>query len=206
MDAFTTLRAPAMPINAANVDTDQIIPARYLARGREAQREACFHDLRFDRDGTLRPDFPMNRPVYADARILVAGRNFGCGSSRESAVTTLVDNGFRAFVAPSFGDIFLNNCFQNGALPVRLPTERVEALLAALEASPGAELSVDLPSQTVTGPDGVEDGFEIDGFRKDCLLRGVDVIDLTLSHAAQIAAFEARQSQEVGWLDRLPTA
>lgn len=204
MDPFVTLHAPALPLDAANIDTDQIIPARYLARPRAEQAEACFRDLRFDRDGALRPDFPMNRPEYAGARILVAGRNFGCGSSRESAVTTLVDNGFRAYLAPSFGDIFFNNCLQNGALPVRLPAERIETLLAALEAAPGAALSVDLPSQTVTGPDGVEDWFEIDAFRKDCLLRGVDVIDLTLGHAADIAAFEARQAQEVGWLDRLP--
>ena len=204
MQPFTALRAPALPLPLANVDTDQIIPARFLARPREEQRGACFHDLRLDETGAPRPGFPMNRPAFAGARILVARRNFGCGSSRESAVTTLVDKGFRAFVAPSFGDIFFNNCFQNGALPVRLPEERVEALLAGLEASPGAEIAIDLEACVLTGPDGAADRFEVDGFRRDCLLRGVDVVDLTLGHAAEIAAFEARQAQTRGWLDRLP--
>lgn len=204
MEPFTSLRARALPLPLANVDTDQIIPARFLARPRVEQVEACFHDLRQDGEGRPKPDFPMNDPARAGARILVAGRNFGCGSSRESAVTTLLDNGFRAFVAPSFGDIFFNNCFQNGALPVRLPAERVEALLALLTADPAAEIAIDLRRGELTGPDGALDRFEVDGFRRDCLLRGVDVIDLTLSHRPEIAAFEARQARERRWLDRLP--
>ena len=134
----------------------------------------------------------------------MAGRNFGCGSSRESAVTTLIDNGFRAFVAPAFGDIFFNNCFQNGALPVRLSEPRIEALLAALAARPGAEIAIDLAAGTLQGPDGEVDRFEVEAFRRDCLLRGVDVIDLTRDHEAEIAAFEARQARDLSWLDRLP--
>ena len=200
MEAFTTLTAVAVPIDLANVDTDQIIPARYLGRPRDQQRGAMFHDLRHDPDGTLRPGFVLNRPEYADARILVADRNFGCGSSRENAVTVMVDSGFRAFIAPSFGDIFFNNCLQNGVLPIRLAADRVDALRAALRATPGASMTIDLAQQTVSGPDGRIDEFDIDGFRKDCLLRGVDEISLTLSYEAQIAAFEDRRRHEAPWL------
>lgn len=155
-----------------------------------------FHDLRHDPEGRRVPGFVLNRPEFAGARILVTDRNFGCGSSREHAVTTLVDNGFRAFVAPSFGDIFHNNCFQNGALPVRLPEARVAALRAQLNASPGATMTVDLVRQVVVGPDGVEDRFETDPFRRDCLLNGVDDIGLTMRHEAEIAAYEARRAAE----------
>ncbi len=200
MEPFVTLTAPALPLDLANVDTDQIIPARYLGRPRERQVEAMFRDLRYTPDGAPRPEFVMNQPGFASARILVADRNFGCGSSRENAVTVMVDNGFRAFIAPSFGDIFHNNCFQNGVLPIRLPAERVAALRAQLRAKPGATLTVDLAGQTVLGPDGQRDAFDIDPFRKDCLLKGVDEVSLTLGHADQIAAFEQRQRQEFDWL------
>ena len=201
MEAFTTLTAPAIPIDLPNVDTDQIIPARFLGRTRPQQKPHLFNDLRFDADGNKRPEFIMNKPGYQGARIVVAERNFACGSSRETAVTVMVDNGFRAFVAPSFGDIFFNNCFQNGAVPVRLDAARVKAILAHLHAHPGAAVSVDLAAQTVTGPDGKTDRFEIDSFRKDCLLKGVDEVRLTLGYEAEIAAFVARQHQEMGWLD-----
>jgi 3-isopropylmalate/(R)-2-methylmalate dehydratase small subunit len=130
----------------------------------------------------------------------VAERNFACGSSRENAVTVMVDNGLRAFIAPSFGDIFFNNCFQNGALPIRLDAARVAELRAMLHASPGARIRIDLASQTVVGPDGKSDRFEIDSFRKDCLLRGADEVSLTLSYDEDIKAFEARQRQEMSWL------
>jgi 3-isopropylmalate/(R)-2-methylmalate dehydratase small subunit len=200
VEPFTTLTAVAVPLDLANVDTDQIIPARFLGRTRAQQVEGMFHDLRVDAQGTARPDFPLNRPEYAGAQVLVADRNFGCGSSRENAVTAMVDNGLRAFVAPSFGDIFFNNCFQNGVLPIRLPAERVDALRAALRASPGATITVDLLEQTVTGPDGRADRFDIDPFRKDCLLRGVDEISLTLGHEAEIAGYEARTRREMDWL------
>ena len=137
----------------------------------------------------------LNQPGYAGAQIVVAERNFGCGSSRENAVTVMVDNGLRAFIAPSFGDIFFNNCFQNGALPIRLDAARVAAIRAALRATPGAQdRRSTSPNQTVTGPDGKTDRFEIDSFRKDCLLKGVDEVNLTLSYEAEIARFEERQT------------
>ena len=193
MSPFTTLTAVAVPLELANVDTDQVIPARFLGLARAEQVPALFNDLRRDADGRLRPEFPLNRPEYTGAGILVTDRNFGCGSSREHAVTVMVDNGIRAFVAPSFGDIFHNNCFQNGALPVRLPAERVAELRAMLRERPGATMTVDLVRQVVVGPDGREDRFEIDPFRRDCLLDGVDDLGLTLRHEPEIAAYEARR-------------
>ena len=200
MERFVTVSAVAVPIDLANIDTDQIIPARYLGRARDQQVDGMFHDLRYDADGRPRADFPLARPGYAGAQILVTDRNFGCGSSRENAVTVMLDNGFRAFIAPSFGDIFYNNCFQNGVLPIRLPAERADALRAALRATPGAQVTIDLPTQTVRGPDGTVDHFEIDSFRKDCLLQGVDAIDLTLTHEQEITRFEQRQRAEMDWL------
>lgn len=202
MEPFTTLSAVALPIDLPNVDTDQIIPARFLGRPRDTQVQALFRDLRFDAEGKPRPDFIMNRPGYQGARIIVAERNFACGSSRENAVTVMVDNGFRVFIAPSFGDIFFGNCFQNAALPIRLDAARVAALRAQLHRKPGAAIAIDLAAQTVTGPDGAVDRFEIDSFRKDCLLKGVDEVNLTLGYEAEIAAFEKRQHAEMGWLDR----
>ena len=189
---FTSVTAVAVPINQANVDTDQIIPARYLSLPRDEMKPFAFRDQRFNENGTPKPEFVMNRPEYANAGIIVGGRNFACGSSREMAVTVLVDNGYEAFLAPSFGDIFFNNCFQNGVLPIRLPEERINQLLRFLLELPGAEITVDLPSQTVKGPDGQTDTFEIDSFRKECLLKGVDEISMTLGYAADISAFEAR--------------
>ena len=200
MDAFTTLTAVAVPLDQANVDTDQIIPARYLGLPREQQVPAMFHDLRFDTEGVPRPDFVLNQPAFAAAQIIVSDRNFGCGSSRENAVSVMVDNGFRAFIAPSFGDIFFNNCFQNGVLPIRLSAERVAVLRRLLREAPGATISVDLASQRVTGPDGQSDVFEIDSFRKDCLLKGVDEVSLTMTYEQDIARFEARQKVERDWL------
>ena len=200
MDAFTTLSAVAVPIALANVDTDQIIPARFLGKPRVQQIGALFHDLRFDPNGQPRTDFVLNLPGYRSAQIIVADRNFACGSSRENAVTVMVDNGFRAFIAPSFGDIFFNNCYQNGVLPIRVAPARADALRAMLSASPGARISVDLAAQTVTGPDGQSDRFEIDPFRKDCLLRGLDDISLTLTYLQDIERFEARRRQEQDWI------
>ena len=139
-------------------------------------------------------------PAFAGAKIVVAERNFACGSSRENAVTVMVDNGLRAFIAPSFGDIFFNNCFQNGVLPIRLPADRVARIRAILHELPGAEVSIDLAEQSVQGPDGRSDRFEIDPFRKECLLKGVDEVNLTLGYEKDIVAFEAKQRQEMGWL------
>lgn len=200
MQPFIALKARAIPLATPNIDTDQIIPARYLGRPREAQVEGMFHDLRYNEDGRPRPDFPLNQGAYKDAKIVVAARNFACGSSRENAVTVMLDNGFRAFIAPSFGDIFNNNCYQNGCLPIVMPEVRVNELLRFLLELPGAEISIDLQQQTITGPDGKTDHFTIDPFRKECLLKGQDDVELTLSYEKDIAAFEARQRAEVGWL------
>ena len=200
MQPFTNLKAAAIPFDQPNIDTDQIIPARFLGKSRDVQVPALFHDMRYGPDGKPKPDFVMNQPGFAGARIAVAERNFGCGSSRENAVTVMVDNGFRAFIAPSFGDIFFNNCFQNGALPVRLDAARVAEIRKALHDKPGSEIAIDLASQTVVGPDGKTDRFEIDSFRKDCLLKGLDAIDLTLGYEKDIAGFEAKQRGEMRWL------
>ncbi len=200
MQAFTTFSATAVPLDSPDIDTDQIIPARFLGRPRADQVQAMFHDLRFDAQGRCRPDAILNQAAYANAAIIVADENFGCGSSREAAVTVMMDNGFRAFIAPTFGDIFFNNCLQNGALPIRLPASRVARLRAMLHSNPGAMIAIDLFEQTVRGPDGKTDTFDIDPFRKDCLLRGVDEISFTLEHEDLIRQFEARRQLEVPWL------
>jgi 3-isopropylmalate/(R)-2-methylmalate dehydratase small subunit len=201
MEPFARLDATAVPINVANVDTDQIIPARFLWRKRHSGcGHLLFHDMRFDDDGAPKPEFLLNRDAYRDARILVADRNFGCGSSRETAVWALYDFGIRAVLAPSFGDIFFNNSFQNGLLPVVLPAERVAELRALLEQSPGSHLVVDLEAQTAIGPDGTVDRFEIDPFRKECLLAGTDDISFTRGHGERIAAFEKAYEAKVRWL------
>ena len=201
MEAFRRLNATAVPIGVPNIDTDQIIPARFLWRQRrDGFGHLLFHDLRFNDGGALEPDFVLNHEVYRDARILVADRNFGCGSSREHAVWALYDYGIRAVVAPSFGDIFCNNSFQNGLLPVVLPAERVAALRVLLEQSPGSRVTIDLEAQTVTGPDGVVDRFEIDAFRKECLLAGTDDISFTLAQLERIAEFETAYEAKVRWL------
>jgi 3-isopropylmalate/(R)-2-methylmalate dehydratase small subunit len=200
MEPFTKLTAVAIPIDQPNLDTDQIIPARFLGKPRNMQVSAVFNDLRYDPEGRPRPDFVMNQTAFADAKIVVAERNFACGSSRENAVTVMLDNGLRAFIAPSFGDIFFNNCFQNGALPIRLDAARVATIRAALRIKPGSKITIDLANQTVTGPDGKADRFEIDSFRKDCLLKGVDEVNLTLGYEADIARFEQRQRGELSWL------
>jgi len=200
MDAFTTLKAVAVPIDQANVDTDQIIPARFLGRTRDRQVEGFFHDFRLDPNGRPREGVTLNNPAYKGAKIIVANTNFACGSSRENAVTTMVDNGFRAFIAPSFGDIFFNNCFQNGCLAIRLPAERVARLRVILHELPGAEIAIDLAKQTVVGPDGKTDSFEIDSFRKEMLLKGADEVKITQGYEADIKRFEDRQRQEMPWL------
>jgi 3-isopropylmalate/(R)-2-methylmalate dehydratase small subunit len=200
MDAFTTLKAVAVPIDQANVDTDQIIPARFLGRTRDRQVEGFFHDFRLDPNGRPREGVTLNNPAYKGAKIMVGNTNFACGSSRENAVTTMVDNGFRSFIAPSFGDIFFNNCFQNGCLPIRLPADRVARIRVILHELPGAEIAIDLAKQTVTGPDGQTDSFDVDSFRKEMLLKGADEVKITLGYDADIKRFEDRQKQEMPWL------
>jgi len=200
MDAFTTLKAVAVPLDQANIDTDQIIPARFLGRTRDRQVEGFFHDTRLDPNGRPREGVTLNNPAYKGAKIIVANTNFACGSSRETAVTVMVDNGLKAFIAPSFGDIFFNNCFQNGCLPIRLPADRVARIRVILHELPGAEIAIDLAKQTVVGPDGKTDSFEVDPFRKEMLLKGADEVKITLGYDADIKRFEDRQKQEMPWL------
>lgn len=197
MTPFVHLDAVALPIAQPNFDTDQVIPARYLSRDRELGLGEClFRDLRFNADGTEKPDFVLNRPEFRPARIVVGERNFGCGSSRENAVWALYDYGFRAAIAPSFGDIFRNNNYKNGLLPVVLPADVVDGLIAHLLAAPGARVQIDLPAQQVTLPDGSVHRFDIDPFNKHCLLEGVDELGFTLGQLDQIVAFENRYGRQ----------
>jgi 3-isopropylmalate/(R)-2-methylmalate dehydratase small subunit len=192
MKPFTRLTAVAAPLDLPNVDTDRVIPARFLRNPRSGgYGQFCFHDLRIRPDGSEDPEFVLNRPAYQAAEILVAAENFGCGSSREGAVWALAGRGIRAVVAPSFGDIFHENCLRNGLLPVRLPAAVAARLRQAIHVAPGATLTIDLPAQTVTGPEGPAHSFEIDAFRKQALLEGLDDIGLTLRHADAIDAYEA---------------
>ena len=191
MEAFTRLEAVAAPLPRANVDTDQIVPALYLQKPRSDNfGNYLFRGLRHDANGRRRDGFVLDEPAYAQARILVAGPNFGCGSSREHAVWALHDAGFRAVVAPGFGDIFFGNALKNGLLPVRLSEAVVRQMLADLRAHPGARMTVDLRAQTVTGPRGGIEPFAIDPFPRHCLLEGLDEIDYTLAQHAAIDAFE----------------
>jgi 3-isopropylmalate/(R)-2-methylmalate dehydratase small subunit len=201
MEPFKPLQAVAAPLAVPNIDTDQIIPARFLWRKRsDGWGHLLFNDLRFNDDGSPRPQFVLNRPEYRDARILVADRNFGCGSSREHAVWALYDYGIRTVVAPSFGDIFFNNSLQNGLLPVVLPDATVAALIAALKQTPGSQIGINLEAQHLSGPDGVLHGFEIDPFRKECLLAGADEVAFTLNLGNQIDAFERTYERKVSWI------
>ncbi|CEK15971.1 3-isopropylmalate dehydratase small subunit [Chthonomonas calidirosea] len=195
MQPFRKVTGVVAPLNRVNVDTDQIIPKQFLKRiERTGFGQFLFYDWRYLPDGkTPDPNFVLNAPAYQGATILVTGRNFGCGSSREHAPWALMDYGFRAIIAPSFADIFYNNCFQNGLLPVRLPEETVAQLLRTAEERPGYRLTVDLEAQTVSDEEGFSATFEIDPFRRHCLLHGLDDIGLTLQHEADIAAFEKRR-------------
>ena len=201
MQPFTKLSAVAAPLEMANIDTDQIIPARFLRKLREPGYEKlAFHDIRYDANGNDRPDFVLNQAPYRNAKILVAGANFGCGSSREAAVYVLYDYGIRAVIAPSFGDIHYGNELQNGMLPVVLPNAACQKLRQQLRDQPGAEIGVDLEAQTVTGPDGAAYRFEIDANHKERLLKGLDDIGLVMQNIAAIEAFEKRHHSELPWL------
>ncbi len=201
MDAFTTLTGIVAPLDRVNVDTDQIIPKQYLKTiKRTGLREGLFSDWRYASDGNPHAGFVLNQPRYDGASILLARDNFGCGSSREHAPWALLDYGFRCVIAPSFADIFFNNCFKNGMLPVVLTHAAVEQLFTAVEPQPGYQLSVDLAAQTVTTPECTSFHFEVDPFRKDCLLNGLDEIGLTLQNAADITAYEQRRKNETPWL------
>jgi 3-isopropylmalate/(R)-2-methylmalate dehydratase small subunit len=201
MQPFTKLTAIAAPLDLANIDTDKIIPARFLRRLREPGYEKlAFHDIRYDADGKDRPDFVLNQAPYRHARILVAGANFGCGSSREAAVYVLWDYGIRSVIAPSFGDIHYGNELQNGMLPVVLPDATCQKLRRQLHDQPGAQIGVDLESQTVTGPDGATYGFEIDASHKERLLKGLDDIGLVMQNIKEIEAFEQKHHSALPWL------
>ena len=201
MVPFTRVTAVGLPIDLPNVDTDRVIPARFLRKDRSVPEYAryLFHDVRFDAAGAERPEFILNQAPYRSAKIVVAAENFGCGSSREAAVWVLAANGFRSVIAPSLGDIFHQNCFKNGLLPVILFAEAVAGLRRQLHERPGATLTVDLETQTVTAPDGAPHRFEVDAFRKEMLLTGRDEIALTLGFEAKIAEFEARHAREMAW-------
>jgi len=201
MQPFTTMTGLVAPLDRVNVDTDQIIPKQFLKTiKRTGLREGLFYDWRRKKDGSPDPEFFLNQPRYRDAPILLTRDNFGCGSSREHAPWALLDQGFRCLIAPSFADIFYNNCFQNGILPVVLKPDEVQALFQAVAATVGYQLTVDLAAQTVTTPEDLRYRFEVDPFRKDCLLKGLDSIGLSLQHAPAIAAYEARRKVEAPWL------
>ena len=210
MQAFTTLKALVMPLDRANVDTDAIIPKQFLKSiKRTGFGPNLFDEWRYLDQGEpgadnskrpINPDFVMNQPRYQSAQILLARKNFGCGSSREHAPWALEDYGFRALIAPSFADIFYNNCFKNGVLPIVQPETVVDQLFQAVQAQAGYELQVDLEQQTITTPDGQHYSFEVDEARKYRLLNGLDDIGLTLQHRAEIESFEQQRKQTYPWL------
>ena len=203
MQKFDTLTGVAAPLNIVNVDTDMIIPKQFLKTiKRTGLGKSLFFEMRYTQEGKELPDFVLNKPAYRKAQILVAGENFGCGSSREHAPWALLDFGIRCIIAPSFADIFYNNCFKNGILPIALPQSEVDKLMDDAERGSNAIVTVDLETQEITGPDGGKIRFEIDAFRKHCLLNGLDDIGLTLQKAASIESFEGRNRGGQPWLWR----
>jgi 3-isopropylmalate/(R)-2-methylmalate dehydratase small subunit len=206
MDKFTVLTAIAAPLPLANVDTDKIIPARFLKTiKRSGLGVHLFDTLRYDADGAERADFVLNQAPYRQANILVAHENFGCGSSREHAPWALLDFGIRCVIAPDFADIFYNNCFKNGILPVRLPRAVCDTLMADAAMGGNARLTIDLPRQVVVRPNGEEIPFDIDAFRKHSLLEGLDDIGQTLAHVAAIDQYEQARQQARPWLPAIRT-
>jgi 3-isopropylmalate/(R)-2-methylmalate dehydratase small subunit len=201
MQPFTKLTGVAAPLPMVNVDTDMIIPKQFLkTTKRTGLGSALFFEQRYEDDGSEKPDFVLNKPAYRKAQILVAGANFGCGSSREHAPWALLDFGIRCVIAPSFADIFYNNCFKNGILPIALPQADVEKLMDDAERGANAVISIDLEKQEIRGPDGGCIKFEIDPFRKQCLLNGWDDIGLTLRHEKDISEFESKRRLSQPWV------
>jgi 3-isopropylmalate/(R)-2-methylmalate dehydratase small subunit len=201
MEKFDKLTGIAAPLPMMNVDTDMIIPKQFLKTiARTGLGKNLFDEMRYADDGSEISDFVLNKPAYRNAQILVAGDNFGCGSSREHAPWALLDFGIRVVIAPSFADIFYNNCFKNGILPIVLPQEDVDKLMDDAARGANATVTVDLENQTISGPDGGTITFEVDPFRKHCLLNGLDDIGLTLEKAAAIDSFEARAVAERPWV------
>ncbi len=200
MDKFTSLTGIAAPLPIMNVDTDMIIPKQYLKTiQRTGLGKGLFSEMRYREDGSENPDFVLNKPAYRKATILIAGDNFGCGSSREHAPWALLDFGLRCIVSTSFADIFYNNCFKNGILPIKVTQTELDRLMADAERGANATLTVDLEAQEIRGPDGGVVKFEIDPFRKHCLLNGLDDIGLTLQKAEKITAFEASTAKSRPW-------
>ncbi|MGH7053382.1 MAG: 3-isopropylmalate dehydratase small subunit [Stellaceae bacterium] len=207
MEKFTTLSGIAAPLPMINIDTDKILPAVYLKTiERTGLGKVLFDEIRFRPDGSENPDFVLNKPPYRAARILVAGDNFGCGSSREHAPWALLDFGIRAVIAPSFADIFYNNCFKNGLLPIALPQAEVDHLMEDAHKGANAVLSIDLANQTISRPDGAVVHFDLDPFRKRCLLNGLDDIALTQQKTAAIDRYEEERRTRQPWLYGLTRA
>ncbi len=201
MDKFTTLTGIAAPMPLVNVDTDTIIPKQFLKTiKRSGLGVNLFDEMRYDQDGNEIADFVLNQPQYRSAEILVAGDNFGCGSSREHAPWAIKDFGIRCVIAPSFADIFYNNCFKNGILPIALPQDVVDVLMKDAEKGENARMTIDLEAQTVTTSDGEVFSFELDSFKKHCLLNGLDDIGLTMEKASAIDTFEGQAAQARPWV------
>ena len=201
MDKFTKLTGVAAPLPDINVDTDKIIPADYLKTiKRTGLGVALFSEMRYLEDGSENPDFVLNKPAYRESQILVAGENFGCGSSREHAPWAILDYGIRCVISTSFADIFFNNCFKNGILPIVLPQSDIDKLMEDAGRGSNAVLTIDLEEQEIKGPDGGTIAFEVDQFRKHCLLNGLDDIALTLQRDDQISDYETKQAAAQPWL------
>ncbi len=201
MKPFTTLKAIAAPLDMINVDTDIIIPKQFLKTvKRTGLGVSAFYNIRYDDKGELLPDFVLNRPEYADAQILITGENFGCGSSREHAPWAILDMGFTCVIAPSFADIFFNNSFKNGILPIELPQEQVDELMESAKSDPDGEIEIDLEKQTITRGNKFSFSFEIDPFRKHCLMNGLDDIGLTLEKGLHIDTFEDKRNKSQPWV------
>jgi len=201
MEKFTVLEGVAAPLHLINVDTDMIIPKQYLKTiKRTGLGKGLFSEQRYRDDGSENPDFVLNKPAYRKAKIIVAGDNFGCGSSREHAPWALMDFGIRCVISTSFGDIFYNNCFKNGILPIALPQSEIDKLLDDASRGANAIVSVDLEKQEIKGPDGGTISFEVDPFRRQCLLNGWDDIGLTLQHEKEISSYEENRKLAAPWL------
>jgi 3-isopropylmalate/(R)-2-methylmalate dehydratase small subunit len=201
MDKFTVLEGVAAPLPMINVDTDKVIPKQYLKTiKRTGLGKGLFAEMRYNGDGSDNPDFVLNKPAYKNAKIIVAGDNFGCGSSREHAPWALLDYGIRCVISTSFADIFYNNCFKNGILPIKVSPEDLEKLFDDAERGANATLSIDLAKQEIRGPDGGVVHFEIDAFRKHCLLNGLDDIGLTMVKADKIADHESKVKAAKPWM------
>ncbi len=201
MEKFTSLTGVAAPLPITNIDTDMIVPKQYLKTiKRTGLGSGLFAEMRYKDDGSENPDFVLNKPAYRNAKILVAEDNFGCGSSREHAPWALLDFGIRCVISTSFADIFYNNCFKNGILPIRVSREDLAKLMDDAERGANAALSIDLEAQEIRGPDGGVIQFDIDPFRKHCLLNGLDDIGLTMQRANKIESYEAKASAERSWL------